>query len=573
MDELNIDPDVLLKIQSSIEKTQPPKKISLFKFQEELKQGIYRNLAKKSKTLAIAQTGAGKTAVAGSICEDVQKSGGRVCFLVDLDTLVGQTVEEFASFNIKAGILQKSKRPKPHQRIFVASIQTITAKIKKESIFDLLGDVRLFILDEAHDNAYRSGYAAICEAYKDKACFLGLTATPWRLSNKQYLGEIFDVAVSAPATPELIKLGRIVPARCFAIDGVLDVSAIDTDQMGEFVTLKLEAQALKKMSLDHCVSEWQRLGENRPTAAYVPSVKTAQALTQAFNDAGIPAEWQSGQTPAGKDGLKEHLEGALTRKAQDYRLNTGQTKIICSVGTQKKGWNLPVLGCVLYYSATMSKANFYQACGRGARTCKEVYWSPLPKADYILLDFGGNLTRFGINPNNLGTDPLHYSIEQKRSSDYSGFDNSKVCPECKALCTIFTQICPECNHVFSVEREERDVELPKLGAWFDFAEKQVYQQYRRMLRDAYAQDESPQTVQTEMLKTVGHLPQTAYGFRAVLGVSPSPEEVEDYVEYLQRHHGTDSIHFRAFYFLEFGQAFQHEKRKKRETRAKSKTNR
>jgi Type III restriction enzyme, res subunit len=493
----------------------------------------------------------------------VFKASARVCFLVDLDTLVGQAVEEFASFGINAGILQKAKRPKPHQKIFVASIQTIGAKLKKEDIYDLLGDVRVFILDEAHDNCYRDAYEQIRAAYKGKSKFLGLTATPWRLSNKQSLSEKYQVTVNAPPTLELIKLGRIVPCRAFAIDGVIDVTSIDTDQMGEFASLQIEAQAIKKTSLDHCVNEWKRLGENRPTAAYCPSVKTAKSLCEAFASAGIPAEWQSGEMPTGKDGFLENTQGKATRKAQDYRLSTGITKVVCSVGTQKKGWNLPSLGCVIYYSATMSKAAFYQACGRGARTCKEVYWNSFPKADYVLLDFGGNLSRFGINPNNLGSDPMHYDISPKRTSSGEGFDNSKTCPNCKAICTVFTQICPECQHVFSQEKEYMESELPQLGHWFDETEKANYQSYRRLLRKAYEDDLQPESAAEEMLDETGCIPQPVYALHAVLGVNPTAESVAQYLEYLERHCGKDTIHFRAAYALEFGKSFHQEKRKKK----------
>jgi superfamily II DNA or RNA helicase len=353
----------LLRLPGTIE-PQKPKELIPFPFQAEMLKELYRHIkANEKRILMIAPTGAGKTALASWVLKDATikaRKPIRCVFLVDLNCLIDQTVAELEGLGVPCVVLQgarsrskKAQKAIANSRVIVASVQTITARMEKQSLREILGDVGLFFEDECHSTSQSKLADAIREVYTTGTIVVGLTATPWLPGSKKWLGQKYDVKVIAPPVSELIRMGRVVPAQTFSVDGVLDVEHLDTDpKTGDFSDFQMASQVGKKANLDLIVSEWIRLGEGRSTVAYCPKVESARLLAEAFNAVDIPAEWQSGNTPLGVDGRAEHEAGILTRAAQNYRLDVGITKIVCSVGTQVKGWNLKSLGCVMVIRAT-----------------------------------------------------------------------------------------------------------------------------------------------------------------------------------------------------------------------------
>lgn len=504
--------------------------------------------------MLIAPGGSGKTLLASTVMRDatvLARKPLRCFFLVDRNCLVDQTIAELKGLGLECEVLQgsrgrskKAKEAIAGTAVVVASLQTIAARAKKTPLRELLGNVGLFVADECHTTSQHSAYALLEAEYQIGTIFLGLTGSPWLMSPKKWLGQKFDATVVAPSGPELVRLGRVVPARCFSPGGVFNVSELDTDaRTGDFNEHQMEEQLTRKASLAAIVREYKEKGEGRSFAAYCPTVLSAKKLAEEFNADGIAAEWQSGETPLGIDGFKEHQEGILTRAAQNYRLDAGITKIVCSVGTMTTGWNLNSLGGVIFARETKSRVIFFQSAWRGSRTCDRVYWADGPKQNYILLDFGGNLERFGTSPNAVGVDPSDYDISEKRQRK-PPTDYEKVCPECETVVSMFSRICPNCNHEFNptdkgdVDQPELDLDF-ELKEWFDPAGVEQVQFLRKRKRQCYRHDLSPDIADEEFRMKYGFIAPRDWHFGSVFGNHYDPRTEarcrHDYESYLDRH--------------------------------------
>lgn len=581
---------------------EKPRELVPFPFQAEMVKQLYGHIRSNQKQiLMIAPTGSGKTYIASLVLKGATvkaKKPIRCVFLVDLNCLIDQTVKELEGLGVECAVLQgvrsrtkKARRQLEKCRVIVASVQTITARMKKQPLREILGDVGLFFEDECHNTSQSRLADAIRETYTTGTLFIGLTATPWLPGAKAWLGQKYDVKVIAPAVSELIQLGRVVPAQTFSVGGVLDVQDLDIDnRTGDFSETAMASQIGKKASLDKIVSEWTRLSEGRSTIAYCPKVATAKQLAEAFNAAEIAAEWQCGKTPLGQDGKTEHEAGILTRAAQNYRLEMGITKVVCSVGTQTKGFNLKSLGCIMLVRATNVASLFFQMVGRGSRTCDRAVWAldewgnPWGrKQNYLLLDFGGNLERFSpLSPNTLGEVPErdYYIGKPKRRRDSN--ENYKYCPECdkdnERSLSFFTKICPECGYEFNSDSDgDQEEQLDfgfeiELKEWFD--ERSAYQAgwTRSRRRACYNQNLSPDIAAEEFHQKFGFVAPNSWYVNAVLnprvlGHEVRDRDVEEFIDYLIQHQPSNAarakLWFNHHWRLEFGAEFDPKQYRKR----------
>src|ERR1700722_7347903 len=127
--------------------------------------------AGQKRLCLIAPTGAGKTTCASHMIDGAVSRGKSVLFVAHRDLLIEQASNRLDEHSIDHGIIQAQHprtRPAPVQ---IASIQTLARRSEWPT-------ADLVIIDEAHHAAARS-YRKLFERYPN-ACFIGLTATPWR---------------------------------------------------------------------------------------------------------------------------------------------------------------------------------------------------------------------------------------------------------------------------------------------------------------------------------------------------------------------------------------------------------
>ena len=471
--------------------------IQLRPYQQQMVGELYAQIkAGDRRLLLIALMGLGKTVIAAWIMRDAVSTGKRCVFLVPLVTLVDQTLETLEALGVHCTALQGAREVDASAPVIVASLQTIASRLNRgQSLQDILGPVDIVFGDEAHVTSFHSRYGGLEEwMLSNNGHTIGMTATPWRLSKKQWLGQKFDRVIVGPQPPEAIKLGAVVPCRGFRMGEVFDLETLKVKSTGDYSEGDMSAQATTDEALEHVVAEWQRIANGRPTMMVGSTVIQAEMTASAFEKAGIATATITGETPM------------VARQVIFERVKRGEVKVICSVGCLTAGFNLPCISCILYVRATKSKSLFFQTAGRGSR--------PAPgKHDFLLLDFGGNLKRFGS--------PMaeqDYCIDEPPREEVA--PPTKGCPECGAEVSMFAAVCPECGYIFNDGDddydEDEDLTFGELHEFVDAATKEKIAFIRTQRRVAWLDRTSPDAPVAEFVEAYGHQPPAVWLHRSFL---------------------------------------------------------
>lgn len=546
------------------------------------------------------------------------KSPARSIFLVEKNCLLDQAYDTLVSLGVDCSIIQASRKVKWEHPCMVASLQTLRswhdrdpkllrsldmaivllcvlaespltpllAKMlaaipSKDAIVEahdggdylrkMLGKVGMFVLDEAHDGVGQKIYQTLVKIYSsDEKCkFLGLTASPWRMNPKEWLGRWYDAKVESLQPPEAIKAGWLVPSRNFSIPGVLDVSEIGTQEDGDYSAAVMGKQAMRPEALQVVVNNWLLRAKGKPTICFCSTVAQAKAQAECFVANGIVADYQHGDT---KKGSKEHHEKEMiltgkpprTRYSQDLGLRTGDLQVICSVNTHKKGYDCPPIACVIFTVGTKSKSGFFQGVWRGCRPITDkdrALWrgpKPLFKDHFVLLDFGMNLAndKGGGHGDPMGYHDYDISEPRPKKRSDEPVNMIKDCPECGAELSIFARAC-ECGHEFGKSDEDDgqeslfDPSLYLLKEWFDPIGCERIQYLRSQKRRCYHENLNPDIAAEAFLKRYGFVPPADWHQWAVMGKRSGKAARKQYETYLS-HHARHELWTRVQMRLEFG---------------------
>lgn len=490
-----------------------PNPIKLRDYQARMLRQIYRWVRKgERRILAIAVMGAGKTVLASKIMADAIAKGKRAVFLVSLNCLLDQTANTLERFGVYCSILQGDRHHDPDAPAVVASSQTIRSRLRRgEDLDEVLGtNIGVVFLDEAHITAWDSTYQAIAD-WLPETPIIGLTATPWRLSRKQWLGQKFTACVVGPQPPDIIRMGGAVLARLFRLGGAINKDNLSQNR-GDYSDSSIAKEATKAESLAIIYRGWEQHCSDRPSLMVGATVHQAQTTAAYFIERGVRAEVITGGT------------SRRDRTAIIHRLATGETKLICSVGCLTAGFDCPPVSAILFVRKTKSRALFHQVCGRGSR--------PHPgKTDYLILDFGDNKAHG--NP----MAEQDYDIGEPKQREPQ--DATKVCPSCNAVISIFAQVCPECGHEFEGdgdEEKEPDFIYGDLAERFTKEQRSQIQELRAARKQAFAADQHPSLPIQSFIDRHGFTPPSDWTTWAALGRrNASLKRRGEYLDYLHRH--------------------------------------
>ena len=451
-----------------------------------------------------APTGSGKTAIAAKILVNSTSKGRRCLFLVHRDTLVEQTQEALAIYGIQAGIIKAGYKENRSLSIQIASIQSLAQRQFPDNI-----DV--IIIDECHTTCWYKTFERIKDHYS-KAFYIGLTATPWRSKQDEYMGQHFDSIVKAPSVAELIRLRCLAAPRYFGFGGLLDLADIDNGDDGDFNKHQMQRACMKAGFNERIVKEYLRLTSERNAIIFCAGVEQSKLVTELFNAAGVTCE---------------HLEADTDidlRKQMYARLKTGETKILSSVGTLTEGFNVQSISCVILARPTRSPALLFQMVGRGLRTFPG-------KRDCYILDFGENFSRLGFI-----TDPRPIQLEPLKRKEEARV-LIKECPSCHEMISVFTLICPLCGFEFCADETlEDDREAEELdsamGELFAEDQKQKLKFLRTQIRHLYKQKLQINNIWEIFAAKWGHPAPNEWHKGAVFGKRNTEANRQKYLDYL-----------------------------------------
>lgn len=182
-------------------------------YQEHAEQQARNSLAGgKRRIVLYLPTGGGKTLTATSIIQKANAKGRRVVFVANRKQLVAQTSAVLHSYGIDHGILQAENTCRLHERVLVASIDTVHVR-------GLPDDVGLIIIDECHAVAGSRKYRTLLARY-NLVPVVGLTATPFAAGMAKHSSEIggalFEHLVVGATITELIEQGYLVDVDIYA---------------------------------------------------------------------------------------------------------------------------------------------------------------------------------------------------------------------------------------------------------------------------------------------------------------------------------------------------------------------
>ncbi len=359
----------------------------------------YGNLKQESRRGMISlPTGSGKTRVAvQGIVEAMRDDGlkGGVLWVADRDELCEQAVESWhqvwASIGRESQSLRISRMwagqpppiPTSDLHVVVASIQTLYSKMTSGNRdYDFLRDCKLVVFDEAHRTIAATFTSVMGEMgftprqRTDEPFLLGLTATPYRGSNKEetrwltnrygsnrldrgafesddpndVIRELQNMKVLARADHERIEGGRFdltweerekVGATPWLPRSAEDRLARDTERTERIV--KAYRENIRDVN-----PEW-------PTLIFATSVEHAQTLSALLNADGVKARAVSGNTePSVRRRVVEEFRG-------------GDIKTLVNYGVFREGFDAPKTRAIIVARPVYSPNLYFQMIGRGLR--------------------------------------------------------------------------------------------------------------------------------------------------------------------------------------------------------------
>jgi superfamily II DNA or RNA helicase len=321
---------------------------------------------------SVLPTGAGKTVVFSHLSKQWRdEHRSRVMILVHRDELIIQTAMKLAAIapHLSVGIVKGAKR-EINRDVIVCSVQSLRSETSRNKITQ----VGLIIVDECH-HATAPTYRAILEHY---GCFaadqnqycpyppalaVGFTATLAR-GDDANLGEIWQKVSYRKDILWMIRREYLldVYAKRVEVDDLSfeNVRSRGGDyQEGDLGTALMESLAPERAAeayLEHATYV-DTDGETklRSGVGFAPTVESAHAFCDAFNDVGIKSEVVSGTTPADE------------RRETFRRCHDGTTTVLWNCGVATEGTDVPVWSCAVIARPTKSGPLYQQMVGRVLR--------------------------------------------------------------------------------------------------------------------------------------------------------------------------------------------------------------
>ncbi|RYU61314.1 DEAD/DEAH box helicase [Methylolobus aquaticus] len=384
-------------------------------------------------TLGVAIVGAGKTimlsALAGSVLAQPET---KACILAHRDELTDQNRTKFARVNpgLATSVFNAQEKSWAGRATF-AMVQTLS----REAHLRRLPALDLLVIDEAHHVAADS-YRRVVDAVRDKnpaAQIFGVTATPTR-GDGRGLRAVFSNVADQITLRELICSGHLVPPRTFVIDVGKQESLRQVRQTAAEFDMNEVAAIMNSRPINEAVvRHWQALAGDRKTIVFCSTVAHAEAVVQAFQDAGIPTVLIHGELP----------EPERKARLRDYE--HGDAQVVVNVAVLTEGYDYTPTACVVLLRPSSHRSTLLQMIGRGLRIVDPHEYPSLVKTDCLVLDFGTATLTHGA---------LEQAIDLTGELPLDAVAPTKVCPDCEGLVPLACLECPFCGHAWPAPEEQ-----------------------------------------------------------------------------------------------------------------------
>ena len=410
--------------------------VQLRPYQQRLLRQVQDSLAADPKAHVMMQlpTGGGKTVIAGALLESWLQDGRKAVWLTHRKELAEQTRGMLTNAGVSAitnvNWTPGEDAPAMAGGAVILMAQTVGRRTARRQVWNRYHAADLLVIDEAH-HAAADGWTRAMQQWPGP--IVGMTATPWRLSEKEGFDHLFDNLLCGPQTADLRALDSLCLAQVFIPPPEQRISGGAVDRTGDYTEAGIEQTNRDRPDImtAGALAFWQKhaaepLKNHRPTIAYAVSVDHAHNLAAVFNDAGISAAVILGDTKP------EERDKAIAG------FRNGSIKVLVNVIVATEGFDLPDASCIIIARPTMSLALYLQMVGRGLR--------PKPDGgDCLILDLAANSVTHG-----LPEDYREWSLEP-RGTQKSGEAPIVVCPLCEIASPAASHNCRVCGHAFGKE--------------------------------------------------------------------------------------------------------------------------
>ena len=341
------------------------------------------------KGLVVAPTGIGKTYIAAFDSRDFKK----VLYIAHREEILKQAKESFERIRPgnSTGIIMGDLNQVDSDICF-ASVQTLSKDDRLQSIpkdkFDYI------IVDEFH-HAAADSYLRVLGHF-DPQFTLGLTATPYRMDNRDIFTLCDDNVIYESYLKEAINRGYLSPFRYFGIyDEVANYDNIQIKN-GQYDVDQLEKELSTKSRADLVLQKYRTMA-GASTLGFCVSIAHAEYMADYFTDNGIKAVCCHSGAERGR---------CFAERPQAIKgLKDRTIHIVFAVDIFNEGLDVPSLDTVMFLRPTESFVIFLQQLGRGLRKEKE-------KSFLTVLDFIGNYRKAHYIPSLLaGENPSDERIK------------------------------------------------------------------------------------------------------------------------------------------------------------------
>ena len=322
-----------------------------------------------SKGVVVAATGVGKTHLAAFDSLEYE----RVLFLAHRQQILDQAYEVFRSVRPESHFgLYAGEQKDEGACIYFSTVQTLSRDehldVFPKDYFDYI------VVDEFH-HAAADTYRKVMEHFEPRF-LLGLTATPFRMDNKDIFSLCDDNVVYEISLKQSIERDLLVPFHYYAIYDPTDYDDVRIAN-GSYVIEDLEKQLSHVERADLVLEHYRKLA-GQQCLGFCVSIGHAEYMAEYFSAHGIPsAAVHSGEPGNGY---------ALERDNAIEALEEGRIKVIFAVDMFNEGVDVPSLDTVMFLRPTESYVIFLQQLGRGLRKYPG-------KHHLTVIDFIGNYKR------------------------------------------------------------------------------------------------------------------------------------------------------------------------------------
>ena len=298
------------------------------------------------RVLAVAATGAGKSAMASALMfKQIKARGGRCLFLANTEDLIIQGANAIErAVGLIPTIEQASNYGSLEAEIAVGSVQTLARTERLERFPQ--NHFSLVIGDEAHGSQAEQ-YLSILEYFAaGGAKVLGITATPER-SDKKSLMRFFQHLAAEVPLKTLIQSGYLAPIVVQTVPLKINVGKFAENQT------ELLANAIDPYYEQIIEGIKDKAAERKRVLIFHPTIKASKRFAELMRGHGLRAD---------------HIDGTSEDRQRILEaFSKGEIQYLNNAQLLTTGVDIPIIDCIVVLRPTKSRTTYIQMVGRGTR--------------------------------------------------------------------------------------------------------------------------------------------------------------------------------------------------------------